>query len=66
MRKLKLFIHLFFVNFPCFQFQIYISKSYDASTHFESTCTDVLEMYERITGSPFDFSKVTRNLEDDS
>ncbi|CAI2726941.1 unnamed protein product [Schistosoma spindalis] len=45
---------------------IYISKSYDASTHFESTCTDVLEMYERITGSPFDFSKVTRNLEDDS
>ncbi|CAH8500040.1 unnamed protein product [Heterobilharzia americana] len=44
---------------------IYVSKSYDASTHFESTCTDVLEMYERITGHPFDFSKVTRNLEDD-
>ncbi|CAH8479189.1 unnamed protein product [Schistosoma turkestanicum] len=44
---------------------IYISKSYDASTHFESTCNDVLEMYNRITGKPFDFSKVTRSLEDE-
>ncbi|KAH8860741.1 Rab GDP dissociation inhibitor alpha isoform 3 [Schistosoma japonicum] len=44
---------------------IFVSKSYDASTHFESTCTDVLNIYERITGHPFDFSKVTRNLENE-
>ncbi|KAK4469518.1 hypothetical protein MN116_007062 [Schistosoma mekongi] len=44
---------------------IFISKSYDASTHFESTCADVLNIYERITGHPFDFSKVTRNLENE-
>ncbi|KAA3679019.1 Rab GDP dissociation inhibitor [Paragonimus westermani] len=40
------------------QSQLFLSSSYDASTHFESTCADVLEMYERITGQPFDFSKV--------
>ncbi|KAF8561171.1 hypothetical protein P879_09939 [Paragonimus westermani] len=40
------------------QSQLFLSSSYDASTHFESTCADVLEMYERITGQAFDFSKV--------
>ncbi|VDP89834.1 unnamed protein product [Echinostoma caproni] len=37
--------------------KLFISSSYDASTHFESTCEDVLNLYERITGQPFDFSK---------
>nr|CAH8842000.1 unnamed protein product [Trichobilharzia regenti] len=40
--------------------KIFISTSYDASTHFESTCADVLDLYERITGHPFDFNKITR------
>ncbi|CAH8479222.1 unnamed protein product [Schistosoma turkestanicum] len=40
--------------------RIFISSSYDASTHFESTCADVLDLYERITGHPFDFSKIKR------
>ncbi|CAH8521660.1 unnamed protein product [Heterobilharzia americana] len=40
--------------------KVFISSSYDASTHFESTCADVLDLYERITGHPFDFDKVTR------
>jgi Rab GDP dissociation inhibitor len=34
----------------------FISKSYDAATHFESAATDILEMFERITGKPYDFA----------
>jgi len=29
---------------------IHISKSYDSSTHFESVCTDVIRLYQEITG----------------
>lgn len=42
--------------------QIFVTKSYDATTHFETTCLDVLAVYEKITGEKFDFSKVTRGL----
>ena len=28
----------------------FISKGYDATTHFETTVEDVLDMYKRITG----------------
>ncbi|KAF5395886.1 Guanosine nucleotide diphosphate dissociation inhibitor [Paragonimus heterotremus] len=45
--------------------RIFISNSYDASTHFESTCTNVLSLYEKITGKPFDFSQVTKQLNQD-
>ena len=38
--------------------QVFISKSYDATTHFETTCSDVLDLYRRIMGEEFDFSKV--------
>ncbi|MCH0629623.1 hypothetical protein JNB11_06580 [Kocuria palustris] len=31
---------------------IFLSKSYDASSHFESTTDDVKDLYFRITGSP--------------
>jgi GDP dissociation inhibitor len=30
----------------------YISKSYDATSHFETTTDDVKDIYERITGKP--------------
>ncbi|KAI8980546.1 GDP dissociation inhibitor [Pilobolus umbonatus] len=30
--------------------QVYISKSYDASSHFETVCDDVKNIYRRITG----------------
>lgn len=40
------------------QSKIFISKSYDATTHFETTCEDVLSVFKRITGEDFDFSKV--------
>lgn len=32
----------------------YISKSYDASSHFESTTADVLDLYRRVTGKELD------------
>jgi Rab GDP dissociation inhibitor len=45
--------------------QVFISKSFDATTHFETTCTDVLDMYSRGTAQDFDFSKITHlSLED--
>lgn len=30
--------------------KVFISKSYDATSHFETTCQDVLGLYKRITG----------------
>jgi len=47
-----------------FVFQIFLSKSYDATSHFETTCIDVLDIFRRATGADFDFSKVKHNLED--
>jgi len=29
---------------------IHISKSYDPATHFETVCTDVIRLYQEITG----------------
>lgn len=42
---------------------LYISKSYDATTHFETTCDDIIDLYQRIEGEAFDFSKVKSTLE---
>merc|ERR1712025_904174 len=44
--------------------QLFISKSYDATSHFETTCLDVLDVFKRGTGEDFDFSKVKHTLED--
>lgn len=44
--------------------QLFISKSYDATSHFETTCLDVLDIFKRGTGEDFDFSKVQHTLED--
>jgi len=32
------------------QDKVFISRSYDATSHFETTCQDVLDLYKRITG----------------
>lgn len=45
--------------------QIFISASYDATTHFETTCLDVLDIFRRGTGEDFDFSKVKLDLGDE-
>jgi len=43
---------------------IFISKSYDATSHFETTCDDIKDIYKRIHGETFDFEKVKGNLEE--
>jgi len=35
---------------------VFISKSVDTTCHFESVVDDVLDLYKRITGKPFDFT----------
>jgi len=44
--------------------QIFISKSYDATSHFETTCEDIKSIYHRIHDEPFDFEKVKGGLEE--
>lgn len=39
--------------------QIFISRSYDATTHFETTCKDVLDLFQRGTTKEFDFTNIT-------
>lgn len=45
--------------------QVFISESYDATTHFETTCLDVLDIFKRGTGTEFDFSKIKHELGDE-
>lgn len=45
--------------------QVFISESYDATTHFETTCLDVLDIFKRGTGETFDFSKIKHELGDE-
>lgn len=42
---------------------IYISKSYDAASHFESTTDDVKDIYQRLSGKPLVVEK--REIEDE-
>jgi Rab GDP dissociation inhibitor len=35
----------------------FISKSYDASSHFEETSADCMDIYRRLTGTPLDLTK---------
>jgi len=42
---------------------IFISKSYDATTHFETQSQDVLDLWERITGSKLDLTPTKRPVE---
>ncbi|CAD6199250.1 unnamed protein product [Caenorhabditis auriculariae] len=39
--------------------QIFISRSYDPTSHFMTTCKDVLEIFARGTTQEFDFGKIT-------
>lgn len=45
--------------------QVFISESYDATTHFETTCLDVLDIFKRGTGEEFDFTKIKHELGDE-
>lgn len=57
-------LHMF-VMIIFFLFQIYITQSYDATTHFESTCNDVVKVFDQANGAPFDASKVKTVAEDE-
>merc|ERR1711879_732417 len=35
----------------------FISTSYDATSHFESTCADVMDLYRRVTGKELDLTR---------
>ena len=39
---------------------LFISRSYDATSHFESACEDVLSLFERITGSPLNYTETLK------
>ena len=43
----------------------YISKSFDATSHFETTSLDVIDMYERITGEKLDLDKMADSAPDE-
>jgi len=45
--------------------QVFISESYDATTHFETTCNDVIHLFKKATGGEFDFSKMRDTLNED-
>ena len=36
--------------------KVFISKSFDAETHFNSSCGDILDIYKRITGKDLDLT----------
>ena len=44
--------------------KVFISKSYDATSHFETTCDDILDIYKRVLGREFEFSneEINQNL----
>lgn len=50
--------------FPVFPLQIFCSRSYDATTHFETTCDDIKDIYRRMAGAPFDFESMKRRQND--
>lgn len=41
--------------------QIFVSRSYDATNHFESDCKDIKDLYRRIIGSEFRFGASSRH-----
>ena len=41
----------------------YVSRSYDAQTHFESAAADILNLFNRIHGKPYSFSTQATNVD---
>ncbi|KAL2104362.1 hypothetical protein ACEWY4_001230 [Coilia grayii] len=44
--------------------QIFASRAYDATTHFETTCNDIKDIYKRMMGTDFDFENMKRKQND--
>ncbi|KAL2091585.1 hypothetical protein ACEWY4_013848 [Coilia grayii] len=45
--------------------QIFVSRSYDATAHFETECDDIRDMYYRMTGTEFTTGDIQRDQSDD-
>uniref|UniRef100_A0A8D3DG78 Rab GDP dissociation inhibitor n=1 Tax=Scophthalmus maximus TaxID=52904 RepID=A0A8D3DG78_SCOMX len=45
--------------------QIFVSRSYDATNHFETECEDIVDLYRRITGAELCFGGSQRHNSDD-
>ncbi|KAG7261916.1 hypothetical protein CRUP_026445 [Coryphaenoides rupestris] len=45
---------------PILQKQIFVCRSYDGTTHFETECEDIKNLYHRITGAEFCFPESHR------
>ncbi|XP_035487070.2 rab GDP dissociation inhibitor beta [Scophthalmus maximus] len=45
--------------------QIFVSRSYDATNHFETECEDIVDLYHRITGAELCFGGSQRHNSDD-
>ena len=43
---------------------LYITKSYDATSHFETSIDDVMELYTRITGKVLDLTNLPPDEKD--
>eukprot|EP00033_Pygsuia_biforma_P001535 GCRY01001730.1.p1 GENE.GCRY01001730.1~~GCRY01001730.1.p1 ORF type:complete len:441 (-),score=107.41 GCRY01001730.1:127-1449(-) len=43
---------------------VFVTSSYDATSHFETSITDVLDIYEKIVGKKLDLSKVVAEEEE--
>ncbi|KAM8980812.1 rab GDP dissociation inhibitor alpha-like [Sarcophilus harrisii] len=44
--------------------QVFCSRSYDASTDFETSCNDIKDIYKRMTGTDFNFENIKRKRKD--
>jgi Rab GDP dissociation inhibitor len=45
--------------------RIFVSKSYDSTSHFETTCYDVKDLYKRMTGNVLKVEGKVEKLEQD-
>ena len=42
---------------------VFVTRSYDATSHFEFESREVMDLYERITGSPLDLNMSMEELQ---
>ncbi|TWW62085.1 Rab GDP dissociation inhibitor beta [Takifugu flavidus] len=61
MQKFVSVRHLLVPNDDGKRSQIFVSRSYDATNHFEAECEDIKDMYRRITGAELCFRGAKRH-----
>ena len=54
-----------FLGRGCIKQRLCAASSYDATSHFETTSLDVIDMYERITGEKLDLDKMADSAPDE-